>query len=187
MFSQGQSLLGRAAADPAMREQEIYERIRATQQPEEQRQMEMMNSNLFASGRGGMGSSTYGASPEQFGFEKARGEAMNQAMLGAMGQTQSELMNQYQMGQGMLNQGYAPMQQMFQQAGFGQNNAQLMQQGNLQGAGLLSQLGIGGLTAQTNLQNILGELFGKQMLAAGEGAKGIGSFLGTLIPGNTPT
>jgi len=58
----------------------------------------------------------------------------------------------------------------------------MMLQNNQQAAGLLSQLGLGGMTSNVNLQNILSELYGQQMLAGGEAAKGIGSFLGSLIP-----
>lgn len=91
--------MGLAGQDPTQREGDVYNRIRAMQAPEEERQRNSMQAGLFASGRGGMGSSTYGSTPEQFGFEKARGEAMNQAGYQAMNQAQQEMMNYGNLGQ----------------------------------------------------------------------------------------
>ena len=89
----GNQYMGLAGQDPTAREGDIYNRIRSMQQPEEQRAQQQMNNSLFASGRGGMGTSTYGSTPEQFGFEKARAEAMNQAGYQAMNQAQQEMKN----------------------------------------------------------------------------------------------
>jgi hypothetical protein len=101
----GNQYMGLAGQDPTAREGDIYNRIRAMQQPEEQRAQEKMNNSLFASGRGGMGGSTYGSTPEQMGFEKARMEAMNQAGYQAMDQAQKEMMNYGTMGQNFAGLG----------------------------------------------------------------------------------
>ena len=97
--SLGNQYMDLAGMDPTAREGDIYNRIRSMQQPEEARQRDEMQAGLFASGRGGMGGSTYGSTPEQFGFNKARAEAMNQAGYQAMNQAQKEMMNYGSMGQ----------------------------------------------------------------------------------------
>ena len=180
MFSQGQDLLGRAAQDPYAREQQIYDRMRAVQMPEEQRQMDSMNAGLFGTGRGGMTSANYGGSPEQMAFGKAQAEARNSAMLGAMGQAQNELTNQYTMGQGMVQSGYLPQNAMLAQAGLG-NQVSGQYQNNQQGlAGMLAQLGIGGMTTDVNYANVMGNLYGEAAKAVGAAAGGGGDWLTSL-------
>jgi len=83
MFSQGQQLLGQAAGPTDARETEIYNRLRAMQQPEEQRAYDRLQSSMFSTGRGGMGTSAYGGTPEQLAYEKAVQEAQNSAAFGA--------------------------------------------------------------------------------------------------------
>jgi hypothetical protein len=78
-FAEAESLFGRAAADPTANIQGIYDQIRAVQQPEEARNLSGIQQGLFSSGRGGISSAQYGGTPEQFAFEKARQEAMNEA------------------------------------------------------------------------------------------------------------
>ena len=183
MWGQGQDMLGRAAADPAAREQEIYDRIRAMQAPEEQRQYESMNQNLFSRGRGGMGTTSYGGTPEQHAFGMAQAEARNQASLGAMEQTQSELMNQYRMGQGMLQEGYRPTDYLFQQAKLGQGYDQLGQTTDLNRLKMLTELGLGGLGTDVNYSNIQGNMIGNAMGMLGPLVGGLGDAAGNAIAG----
>ena len=121
----------RSLQDPSQRESDVYSRIREMQRPDEKRQNDSMNSGLFGSGRGGMTSSEYGGSPEQFAFGKARAEAMNTASMQSMGQAQTEMMNQAN----MANQ-------------YGSLSNQYGQQ-----AGQWNQLGQSALTAGGNYQN----------------------------------
>ena len=127
--------------DPAAREQEIYNRMMAAQQPSLDRARSLMEARAFASGRAGVGGSQYGGSGEQFAQSKAEAEARNQAMLGAMGQAQNEMMNQGQLANMYAQQGYAGSQlganmgNMVNQWGLG--NAQLGQQGS----SILAQIG----------------------------------------------
>ena len=196
----------RAMMDPAAREQEVYERIRATQRPEEQRQMEQMNSNLFGSGRGGMFTSAYGGTPEQMAFGKAQAEARNSAMLGAMNQSQTEMMNQGslanqfgQMGMSAYGQGlagqqammgmgqlaqqgqYMPEQMLLQQFGAGNQMDTLRSQAQQSQAGMLAQLGLGGMTTDVNWSNTYAGLLGEIAKAAGAAGGGLGEYLGSLI------
>jgi len=80
--------------DTAGRETDIFGRMMAAQQPGLDRQNAQMQARAHAQGRGGVAGSQYGGSGEQYAQSRAQMEAQNSAMLGAMGQAQSEMMNQ---------------------------------------------------------------------------------------------
>jgi len=83
----GQGLL----STPEQRQADIYESIRATQTPEEQRQRLALEERLLAQGRTGVSSDAYGgASPELLAMETARQEAMARAGLSARQQAMAE-------------------------------------------------------------------------------------------------
>lgn len=83
----GQGLL----STPEQRQADIYESIRATQTPEEQRQRLALEERLLAQGRTGVSSAAYGgASPELLAMETARQEAMARAGLSARQQAMAE-------------------------------------------------------------------------------------------------
>ena len=121
-----------------------------------QAQTEMMNQGSLASQYGGLA-----------GQQQGLGQ---QALLGG-GQLQGMQAN---IGNQMFQNQYAPWQQQMQQAGMGQNAAQMQQQGQLEGANMWSQLGLGGLTADTNYSNIQGNAFGNMISALGSVGSGIG-------------
>jgi hypothetical protein len=87
-------LAGQAAGDvlgsTAGREADVYNRIRATQRPEEERQRMALEERLFNQGRSGVSTNMYGGTPEQLAMAKAQGEAQNQASLAAIQQAQAE-------------------------------------------------------------------------------------------------
>ena len=181
MFATGQGLLGRSAQDPSGRETDIYNRMRAVQQPEEERQQARMQNLAQAQGRGGLRSEMYGGTPEQLAFAKAQGENQNSAMLGAMSQAQSEAQNQYAMGSGMMSQGYLPMNQLLQQGQSGLNNAQLGQGYDMNRANLLAQLGLGEMGTQTNMSNIQQNALGNMVGAMSGMASGAGGTLDSVL------
>tara|TARA_X000001382_G_scaffold47462_1_gene32125 strand:+ start:42 stop:1925 length:1884 start_codon:yes stop_codon:yes gene_type:complete len=83
----GQGLL----VSPEQRQANIYESIRATQTPEEQRQRLALEERMLAQGRTGVSSDAYGgASPELLAMETARQEAMARAGLSARQQAMAE-------------------------------------------------------------------------------------------------
>jgi hypothetical protein len=176
-------MFSRATMDPAQRESDIYERIRAMQRPGEQRGYDSMNAGMFGSGRGGMSTGAYGGSPEQHAFGLAQAEARNTASFGAMGQAQQEMQNYAGIGQQMFNNQYTPWQQMMGQAGMGSNQAELAQRGQLEGANMWSQLGLGGITADTNYSNIQGNAFGEMIKSLGQMGSGAGGALDSLDGG----
>ena len=169
-----QDMYGRATMDPAQRESDIYERIRAMQRPGEQRGYDSMNAGMFGSGRGGMSTGAYGGSPEQHAFGMAQAEARNAASFGAMGQAQQEMQNYAGIGNQMFQNQYMPWQQQMAQAGLGSNQAQMAQRGQLEGSNMWAQLGLGGITADTNYANIQGNAFGNMVSSLGQMGSGLG-------------
>jgi len=83
------------------REQEVYNRIRATQTPEEQRQALALEERLAAQGRLGVSTAQYGGTPEQLAMAKAQEEAKNSAMMSAMQQAGTEADRAYNQATGM--------------------------------------------------------------------------------------
>lgn len=165
LFSQGRGQMQAASQDPTGREQEVYDRMMAAFQPGQDRRAAEMRERLERTGRSGIRSERYGGSPEELAMAKAQQEGQNAAMLNAMGFAQDELNSQFQRGTGMLNQAYLPQQNLQKQAGIGTNLKQLDQQRQLENAGMFAQLGLGGMTADTNFSNIEGNAFGNMITA----------------------
>ena len=82
----------------AGRETDVYNRIRAMQAPEEQRQQLALEERLYNQGRLGVQTNMYGGTQEQFALSKAQAEAQNQASLMAMQQAQAEQQQQAGLG-----------------------------------------------------------------------------------------
>jgi len=157
-------------APMATREADVYERIRATQRPEEQRRQLALQEQLQAQGRTGLRTAQFGGSPEQFALAQAQEEAKNRAALSALGQAQAEQQQQLGLAQGLfglgsgaaalpasLQQGqlgnigaamglqYSPEQQLLGTLDPAVNLANIVGTGQRQGAGYLSSAGISGL------------------------------------------
>lgn len=96
----------------AEREAAIYDRIRATQLPEETRQNLMLEERLANQGRLGVQSAMFGGTPEQLALAKAQEEAKNQAAVLAMQQAAQEQQRQAAMGTQFLQQAYTPQSAM---------------------------------------------------------------------------
>ena len=158
MLSQAEEALGRAAIDPSQAQADLYGQIRATQQPEEERQRLALEERMLAQGRLGLSSSAYGgASPELLAQETARQEAMSRANVSARQQAMQEQQQAYGQGLGLLGQasglraqdlaeasgllgaGYTPEQRELARAGalFGAGMTQ--EQADLARAGTLQQ------------------------------------------------
>ena len=111
---QARDRFARAAGfDVQGRTGDIYDSIRATQRPEEQRQRLAMEERLLGQGRLGLQSNMFGgANPETFALEKARQEAMANASLAARDMAMQERQADYALGSGLLAQSYIPDEQM---------------------------------------------------------------------------
>ena len=152
-------LAGQAATDllqpTEAREADVFERIRATQRPEEERQRLELEQRLAAQGRLGVRTAMYGGTPEQMALAKAQEEAQDRASLAAIQQAQSE--RQQALGEAQTLGG------MFSgQAGL---SSQLQSQAQ-QRAAQLSQLGLSAEQMQAQLE---AEGFGREMQLAGAG------------------
>ena len=126
---------GDVLAPMAGRESDVYERIRATQRPEEQRQQLALEERLAQQGRLGVRTAMFGGTQEQLALAQAQEEAQNRASLAAIQQAQAE--QQQALGTAQALGGM-----------FGQQ-AQLGSALQAQQAGLGAQfLGLGGTMAQ---------------------------------------
>jgi len=159
-----------AMAPMAQREADVYERIRATQRPEEQRAQLALEERLAAQGRTGLRTAQFGGSPEQFALAQAQEEAKARASLGALGQAQAEQLQQAGLAESMFGLGgkaaglpqalqagqlgniglaqaaqYLPEQQLLASLTPGIQLASLADLGRRQGAGLLTEAGVSGL------------------------------------------
>ena len=184
-----QQAMQQAMMDTAGREQQVFERAMALQEPGLQRAQAAQQAREFAMGRGGLRGSQFGGTAEDAAMARARAEATNQAAFQAMGQAQQEAMNRANMA--------AQFGQLGTQAGqlqgqLGTNLGQLgLQQAQLgqRGAGMLAdiaqaggQLGLQGYEAaftpfEQQLEALkLGSLAGEmaqtgQLTGAGYGAQ----------------
>jgi hypothetical protein len=206
MLTGAQQFTQQAMTPTAQREQEVFDRIRATQLAEEERQRLALEERLFNQGRLGVRTAMFGGTPEQLALAKAQEEAQARASLAAIQQAQAEQRQQAQLGTSMLGGAYVPEAQALNALQRGLLASQLAQRGQLYGTGLFGEASIAGLDAllgsgigQAELMGRLGTgLLGGAMQGAGQGqggiqsiiseiggqvAPGIGSFLTDLIPG----
>ena len=161
-----QQAMQQAMMDTAGREQQVFERAMAIQEPALQRAQAAQQAREFAMGRGGLRGSQFGGTAEDAAMARARAEATNQAAFQAMGQAQQEAMNRAAMASQFGQLGTQAGQL---QGQLGANIGQLGQQQAMlgqQGAGMLAdiaqrggQLGLQGYTtAFTPLQQQLNAL-----------------------------
>lgn len=154
-----------AAMPTGQREAEVFERIRAVQRPEEERQRLALEERLAGQGRLGVRTAQFGGAPEQFAMAQAQEEARNRAMLSAMQQAQAEQAQQAQLGQQFLAGSYVPQAQLLSAITPGMTAAGQAQQAQLYGTGLFGEATASGIDA------LLGAALGQANLfgAAGTG------------------
>ena len=181
LFGGAGQFFGQAQMPTRTREQEIFERMRAAQRPEEERQRLALEERLAAQGRLGVSSAAYGgATPEQLAMATAQEEARTRSMLGAMQQAQAEQMQQAGLGQQFLGASYLPQAQLLAAAQPAQRMAELQQQAQLYGTGLFGETAMSGIEARllaeqarANLlggigSNILAGMFTPQVTKSGD-------------------
>ncbi len=94
----GGQFMGQVGMPMGAREQEVYDRIRATQIGEEERQRLALEERLASQGRLGVRTAMFGGTPEQLALAKAQESAQNQAALAAIQQAQAEQQQQAAIG-----------------------------------------------------------------------------------------
>jgi hypothetical protein len=180
LLGQAQGLFGQVGQDPAAQQAALYEQIRATQRPEEERQQALLQERLFAGGRGGLQTAQYGGSPEQFAYEKARQEAMAGASLSARNQALAEQQQALAGATGLLGAGYSPQQQALSALGYGTDIAGT---GQRAGASLQGQLGQSGLEGYLQGADLANRLQLAQQQALMSSALGTGTQGGGVLSG----
>lgn len=187
MLGMSQQAASNAMQDTAAREQEIYNRSMAVQNPMLDQQQAAQQANEYAMGRGGVRGSQFGGTAEDAAMARARAQASNEASFQAMSQAQQEMMNQGQLSsmfgqqaQGLYGQSYMPMQQQMAAMQLAQGNAGMAQSGQFTGAGYGAQLGLGGMQAQINAEKAATELYGNMFNSIMNNAAGIGAGMDNL-------
>jgi hypothetical protein len=158
---QGQAagLFGQVGQDPAAQQAAIFEQIRATQRPEEERQRLALEERMLSQGRLGLGSAAYGgSSPELLAQETARQEAMGRANLGARTQALAEQQQALAGATGLLSSGYQPQREALNLLQTSQIPAGFADIGRRTGTELQSQVGRVGLETGLNYENLANQL-----------------------------
>lgn len=163
----GLQAMSNAMQNTAGREQDIYNRMMAMQNPALNRAQAAQQAREYAMGRGGIRGSQYGGTAEDAAMARARAEVSNQASVAAMQQAQQEMMNQGALAQGFNqvgNQNYQtsflPMQQQMALMQLGGNNSDRAQTGQLTGLQYLAQMALGGRQVGVNAMKAASELEG---------------------------
>ena len=173
LMGQAQGLFGQVGQDPAAQQAAIYEQIRATQRPDEQRNRLSTEERLLSQGRLGISSNAYGgASPELLAQETARQEAMGRANLGARQQALAEQQQSLAGAQGLMSAGYQPQQQALNLLGGATPSAGFADIGRRTGTELGSQLDVAGLEGRLNAEQMANQLRLGQQSALLEGVVG---------------
>ena len=166
IMGQAGGFFSQLQADPAAVQADIYESIRATQRPEEERQRLALEERMLSQGRLGLGSAAYGgSSPELLAQETARQEAMARANLGARQQALAEQQQAAGIAGGLLGAGYMPQDKALGMLTASQVPAGFADIGRRTGAELASQLGLGGLESRLQAEDLANRL----KLQQGEG------------------
>ena len=198
LISGAGGFFGQAAQPTVDREQAIFERMRAAQRPEEERQRLALEERLAAQGRLGASSAAYGgATPELLALSAAEREARDRSMLTAMQQAQAEQAQQAALGGQFLGAGYLPQQQLVAALQPGLIQQELAQQAQQFGTGLFGETALSGIEAQllqeqarANLlggigSNLITGLMNQQRAAvaqpSGGGSSGLGGLFGDIV------
>ena len=159
LMGQAAGLFGQVGQDPAAQQAAIYEQLRATQRPEEERQRLATEERMLSQGRLGMQSSAYGgASPELLAQETARQEAMGRANIGARQQALAEQQQALAGGQGLLQAGYSPQDRALAMLQGSAVPAGYADVGRRTGTNLWSQLQQSGLEGRMQSEDMANQL-----------------------------
>jgi len=164
-----------AETDTTQREQDIYNRMRAAQAPEEERQRLALEQRLANQGRLGVRTSMFGGTPEQLALAQAQEEAKNRAMLSALEFAGQEQQRQAQLGTGMLASGYVPQAQLLSGLQPGMTGAEQRRQAMAQQAGAYGE------TYATGLEALLQSALAQANIAGGFGTSLAEASLGGLF------
>lgn len=125
LMTQASGVFNEIGADRATREQEVFDRLQALRQPQQERDRLELQNQLFQQGRQGLQTSAYGGTPEQLTFEKAIQEQQAADALAAMTQAGKERQEALALGSGLLGAGFVPQREALNLLTTGGNLARL--------------------------------------------------------------
>lgn len=167
MMGASMQAMNNAMQSTAGREQDIYNRMMAMQNPQLNRMQAAQQAREYAMGRGGVRGSQFGGTAEDAAMARARAEASNSAAVSAMNQALAEQQQQAgmagtfgQLGQNQYQTSFLPMNQQMALLQLAGGDADRAQTGQLTGQGYLGQMGLGGLQTQVNALNAASQLRG---------------------------
>ena len=167
-----QGMFAAAETDTAAREQQVFQRMMDSINPQRERERLALEERLQGQGRLGVQTSMFGGTPEGLAMAKAQEEAYSQNMLGAMTFAGQEQLRQAQLGAGMLSAGYIPQAQLLGALQPGMTAAEQQRQSRSEATGTYGETYAAGLEAL--LQSALGQAgiaggFGTSMATAAIG------------------
>ena len=170
-----ESMFALAEQNPAAREQEVFQRMMDSINPQRERERYELEQRLQGQGRLGVQTSMFGGTPEGLAMAKAQEEAYSQNMLGAMTFAGQEQSRQAQLGTGMLANAYVPQAQLLNAIQPGQTTAEQRR------AQMAAQTGAYGETYSTGLQALLSSALGQASQATSLGSGLASEALGGLF------
>ncbi|NDB66171.1 MAG: hypothetical protein EB168_10995 [Euryarchaeota archaeon] len=162
-----QGFANQAAVPIGQAQNDIYQSIMATQNPELNRMQAQQQANEYAMGRGGVRGSMYGGTAEDAAMARARAQASNEAAFRAREMANDErgllgqLAGQFgQVGNQGLQASLLPMEAQMRLLQEGNRTGAMAQTGQLTGLDYIAQLGLGGANANINAQHSANQLTG---------------------------
>tara|TARA_R110000868_G_scaffold84123_1_gene237271 strand:- start:4268 stop:5101 length:834 start_codon:yes stop_codon:yes gene_type:complete len=159
-----ESMFALAEQNPAAREQEVFQRMMDSINPQRERERYELEQRLQGQGRLGVQTSMFGGTPEGLAMAKAQEEAYSQNMLGAMDFAGAEQTRQAALGTGMLANAYIPQAQLLNAIQPGQTTAEQRR------SQMATQTGAYGETYSTGLQALLSSALGQASQATSLGS-----------------
>ena len=179
MFGGAGQFFGQAAADPTVREEQLYGQISEALAPEQRAQQLGLEERLAAQGRLGVRTAEFGGTPEALAMQKAQAQQLAQARLGAAQQARQEQMGLAQLGQQYLGASYIPQAQLLGALTPGQTAAAQAQQAQLYGTGLFGEATASGIDA------LLGSALGQANLMGAAGTGLLSGLAGSPAQGSS--
>jgi hypothetical protein len=179
--SVGYDQMHQASLPGWQRQREFYDQMQGARQPQLQQAYGQLQNNVWGNGTGGMQTTDFGGNPEQYAFGKALADSQQSDMLTAQQMGMGEQKQQADLGNMMFGNQYKPMDSLMKTTVPGINNQQMNNDMTREQASLWTQLGMGGLSANTNFENIRGGAFGDMINATMPLAKAGGNMAGDIL------
>jgi hypothetical protein len=175
------NMFNQASRDPRERQNQMFQQMQAARQPELRKGYNALQNNVYGGGTGGMQTTEYGGNPEQYAFGRAMADSQSSDMLTAQQMAQGEQAQTLKGAQQQFDNQFTAGQHLTDQMTPGINNQQMNNDMTREQASLWAQLGMGGLSANTNFENIRGGAFGDMISATMPMAQGAGNAFGDML------